>query len=155
MMIVGTTQAANILRISTARLRVLLISGRVQGAYKTGKLWLIPLFNGKPIIERRTRGPAPRWRNPRKPAKTIVHVSTQRIQQNLKNQEREPVITVKKGRSNIYGHEVVMPGGCRVVYRPERPFCGAKVWIETLYDVQEIVDLSDKGSPKIIQQNTF
>ena len=71
-MIVGTTQAANILNISTARLRVLLIQGRVEGAYKTGKMWLIPLFNGKPIITKGTRGPTPKWRNPRKPAKTIV-----------------------------------------------------------------------------------
>ena len=36
-MIVGTADAAKILNISTARLRVLLIAGRVQGAYKTGK----------------------------------------------------------------------------------------------------------------------
>lgn len=70
-MIVGTTQAAKILNISTARLRSLLIAGRVEGAYKTGKMWLTPLFNGKPIIRRGKRGPAPRWRNPRKPAKTI------------------------------------------------------------------------------------
>ena len=35
-MIVGTTEAAKILNISTARLRVLLSTGRVEGAYKTG-----------------------------------------------------------------------------------------------------------------------
>ncbi|MEB3283605.1 MAG: DNA-binding protein, partial [Lyngbya sp.] len=39
-MIVGTTEAAQILKISTARLRVLLSEGRVEGAYKTGKMWL-------------------------------------------------------------------------------------------------------------------
>ena len=60
-MIVGTTEAAKILKISTARLRVLMIEGRVQGAYKTGRMWLIPLFKGKPIIKRGTRGPAPSW----------------------------------------------------------------------------------------------
>ncbi len=43
-MIVGTTQAAHILKISTTRLRVLLIAGRVEGAYKTGKMWLMPLL---------------------------------------------------------------------------------------------------------------
>ncbi|MEQ9485363.1 hypothetical protein [Coleofasciculus sp. F4-SAH-05] len=63
-MIVGTTEAAQILNISTARLRVLLIQGRVEGAYKTGKMWLIPLFNGKPLIKPGKRGPQPRWRNP-------------------------------------------------------------------------------------------
>lgn len=71
-MIVGTTEAAKILNISTGRLRMLLIAGRVQGAYKTGRIWLIPLFNGKPIIKPGKRGPAPRWRNPRQPTKTIV-----------------------------------------------------------------------------------
>ncbi len=28
-----------------------------------------------------------------------------------------------------------VPGGCRVVYRPHNPKCGARVWIESLYDV--------------------
>ena len=154
-MIVGTTQAAQLLNISTARLRVLLLAGRVQGAYKTGKMWLMPLLNGKPIIKPGQRGPQPRWRNPRKPAKTIIHVNSQRIRSNQKNDSRQPVITVKKwcdrtpgtgandqgtqkGNTNVYGHEVEIPGGCRVVYRPDNPRCGAKVWIETLYDVRVI-----------------
>jgi hypothetical protein len=54
------------------------MTGRVQGAYKTGKIWLMPLHNGKPIIERGKRGPAPRWRNPRKPAKTMIHLTLPR-----------------------------------------------------------------------------
>ncbi len=148
-MIVGTTEAAKILKISTARLRVLLIAGRVEGAYKTGKMWLMPLFigklasakhfpSGKPIIKRGTRGPAPRWRNPRKPAKTIVHVNSHRIRQNHKKQEQQPVITVKQGNTNVYGYQVEIPGGCRVVYRDDSPVCGARVWIETLYDVKII-----------------
>ncbi|WP_413162878.1 DNA-binding protein [Capilliphycus salinus ALCB114379] len=138
-MIVGTTEAARILKISTARLRVLLSAGRVEGAYKTGKMWLIPLFKGKPMIKRGTRGPAPRWRNRRKPARTIIHVNSQRIRQNQKHQEQLPVISVKKGQTNTYGHIVEIPGGCRVVYRPDKPLpCGARVWIETLYDVKVI-----------------
>jgi hypothetical protein len=134
-MIVGTTQAATILKISTARLRVLLISGRVEGAYKTGRTWLIPLFGGKPIIEKGTRGPDPTWRNPRPPAKTIVHVNAHKIKQNQKHQIQQPVITVKRGNTNQYGYEVEIPGGCRVVYSPDNPRCGARVWIETLYEV--------------------
>ena len=137
-MIVGTTETAKILNISTGRLRMLLIAGRVQGAYKTGRIWLIPLFNGKPIIKPGKRGPAPRWRNPRQPAKTIVHVNSQRIKQNQKASRQQPVITVKKGNTNQYGHEVEIPGGCRVVYRPDNPMCGARVWIESLYDVRVI-----------------
>ena len=142
-MIVGTTEAAKILNISTTRLRVLLIAGRVKGAYKTGRIWLMPLVNGKPVIKRGTRGPAPRWRNPRVPAKTIVHVNSQRIKQNQKHQQRQPVITVKRGKENRYGHEVEIPGGCRVVYRPESHRCGAKVWIETLYEV-EVISLNNE-----------
>lgn len=135
-MIVGTTAAAKILNISTSRLRFLLIENRVEGAYKTGKMWLIPLFNGKPIIIKGKRGPAPRWRNPKKPAKTIVHVNTQKIRHNQKHQQQQPVISVKKGNSNQYGHEVEILGGCRVVYRPDNPLCGARVWIESLYEVK-------------------
>ena len=137
-MIVGTTQAAKILKISTARLRVLLIAKRVEGAYKTGKMWLIPLFKGKPIVKKGKRGPTPRWRNPKKPAKTIIHVNSQRIRQNQKHQQKQAVITVKKGNTNLYGHEVEIPGGCRVVYHPDNSRCGAKVWIESLYDVKII-----------------
>lgn len=140
-MIVGTTAAAKILNISTSRLRTLLISQRVEGAYKTGKMWLIPLFNGRPIIAKGKRGPAPRWRNPVKPAKTIIHVNAIKIQQNQKKQQTEPVITVKKGNTNQYGHEVVIPGGCRIVYRPDNPNRGgARVWIESFYDVA-VIDL--------------
>ena len=138
-MIVGTTQASKILNISTARLRVLLIEGRVKGAYKTGKMWLIPLHGGKPIIEKGSRGPSPRWRNPRKPAKIVIHVNKQQVQKNKNKQQPEPVITVKRGNTNQYGHEVEIPGGCRVIYSPDRPLsCGAKVWIETLYEVNVI-----------------
>ncbi|WP_413163443.1 helix-turn-helix domain-containing protein [Capilliphycus salinus ALCB114379] len=135
-MVLGTTEAAQILEISTARLRVLLSEGRVRGAYKSGKMWLIPLFNGKPFIERGTRGPAPRWCNPRLPATTIIHVNSHRIRQNQKHQEQLPVITVKKGKTNTYGDTIEIPGGCRVVYRPDKPLgCGARVWIETLNKV--------------------
>ncbi len=135
-MIVGTTQAAKILKISTARLRVLLISGRVEGAYKTGKMWLIPLFSGKPIIKKGTRGPAASWRNPKPPTKTIVHVNAHKIKENQKHQTKQPVITVKRGNINQYGYEVEIPGGCRVVYCPDNPRCGARVWIESLYEVK-------------------
>ncbi len=137
-MIVTTKKAAGILGITGARLRVLLAQGRVEGAYKCGRMWLIPLFDGRPFISKGKRGPAPKWKNPRKPAKTIIHVNGQRIRQNLKRNEQQPVITVKKGNSNLYGHEVEVPGGCRVVYRPHNPKCGARVWIESLYDVKVI-----------------
>lgn len=137
-MIVTTTAAAYILKISTSRLRILLKEERVEGAYKVGKIWLIPLFDNKPLIKLGKRGPAPVWRNPRKPAKTIIHVNAHRIKQNQKQQQKQAVITVKRGNTNQYGFEVEIPGGCRVVYRPDNPKCGARVWIESLYDVKVI-----------------
>ncbi|MGD1919028.1 MAG: DNA-binding protein, partial [Pleurocapsa sp.] len=47
-MYVGTNEAASILEISSSRMRQLLQKGRVRGAYKTGKFWLIPLYDGMP-----------------------------------------------------------------------------------------------------------
>ena len=139
LMIVGTIQAAKTLNISTTRLRVLLKAGRVKGAYKTGKVWLMPLFNGYPIIEKCDRGPKPKWDKQKEPTKTIVHVNSHKIKHNRNHQDRQPVITAKKGSRNIYGHRVEIPGGCQVVYSPDRPRpCGAKVWIESLYDVKVI-----------------
>ncbi|WP_413162416.1 DNA-binding protein [Capilliphycus salinus ALCB114379] len=150
-MVVGTTEAARILKISTARLRVLLSAGRVEGAYKTGKMWLIPLFKGKPMIERGTRGPAPRWRNPKKLATTIIHVNSQRIRQNQKQQQQLPVITVKRRNTNTYGHIVEIPGGCRVVYSPDKPLsCGARVWIETLHEVKVICKSKSLDLPTLL-----
>ena len=71
----------------------------------------------------------------------MIHVNTQKIKQNHKYGLQEPVITVKKGNTNQYAHELEILGGCRIVYRPDRPFCGARVWIESLYDVK-LLDLS-------------
>ena len=141
-MIVTTTEAAKILNISPSRLRFLLASNRVEGAYKSGKMWLIPLFDGKPIIAKGKRGPKPRWRNPRKPAKTVVHVNVKKVKDNQKYQTNESVITVKKKGTNKYCHEAEIPGGCRIVYRRDNPFCGARVWIESLYDVKTISSMA-------------
>ncbi len=74
-MIVTTKKAAEILGITGARLRVLLAEGRVEGAYKCGRMWLIPLFNGRPFISKGKRGPDPKWKNAMLPDKTIIHVN--------------------------------------------------------------------------------
>ena len=97
-------------------------------------------------------------------AKTMIHVNSHKIRENQKHSTKQPVITVKKrcnpdiethcklkgsaasssihsvgsskkGNLNLYGHEVEILGGCRVVYRPDSSRCGAKVWIETLHEV--------------------
>ncbi|MGK7892098.1 MAG: DNA-binding protein, partial [Xenococcus sp. (in: cyanobacteria)] len=54
-MYVMTTQAASLLQISSRRLRTLLQKGRVVGAYKSGKFWLIPLYEGLPVITKAKR----------------------------------------------------------------------------------------------------
>jgi hypothetical protein len=54
---IGTTEAAKYLGISTVRLRILLQQGRVKGAQKEGRVWMIPLFKGMPVIDERRKGP--------------------------------------------------------------------------------------------------
>jgi hypothetical protein len=69
--------------------------------------------------------------------KTVIHVNQHVIKRNAKTGEREPVITCKTYKSNTYCHEVVIPNGCRVIYSPDKPLsCGAKVWIETLGEIE-------------------
>ena len=68
--------------------------------------------------------------------KTIVHVNQHIIKRNSKTGERNPVITVKTYCSNQYANEVLITGDCKVIYSPDKPLsCGAKVWIETMEDV--------------------
>ena len=64
--------------------------------------------------------------------KKKIHVNQHVIRSNKKNNENNPVITVKTYRDNVYGNEVQILGESTVVYRPNKPlYCGAKVWIET------------------------
>lgn len=64
--------------------------------------------------------------------RTLVHVNQHHIKANAKDGGNRPVLTVKTYKDNRYAHEVELPDGCRVVYRPDKPLsCGARVWIET------------------------
>lgn len=75
----------------------------------------------------------PKW----KPTITQVHVDQHAIRRNKKNGTREPVITVKQGKTNRRGTGATIPGGCKVVYSPDKPLsCGARVWLETSYHVE-------------------
>ena len=66
-----------------------------------------------------------------------IHVNQHRIKSNKKHNKNDPVITVKTSKSNTYGHEVIIQGLSKVIYRPNKPLsCGAKVWIETEADVE-------------------
>ena len=64
--------------------------------------------------------------------KTIVHVNQHVIKSNRKNNQTDPVLTVKTYKSNVYAHSVVINGPSKIVYSPDKPLsCGAHVWIET------------------------
>jgi len=133
-MYIHTTKAASLLEISSRRLRQLLQQGRVKGAYKSGKFWLIPLYNGLPQITKAKRGQAGTWKMRKKPTKTIVHINSNTIKQNIKKERahREPVIAIK-GAKKSYVHQLEIPAPCRIVYEPDKPLsCGARVWIEVL-----------------------
>ena len=68
--------------------------------------------------------------------KTIIHVNQHVIKANKKNNANDPVLTVKQGKHNTYGHEVIINGPSKVVHSPDKPLsCGAKVWIETEHEV--------------------
>ena len=68
--------------------------------------------------------------------KTIVHVNQHVIKANRKNNETNPVLTVKTYKSNTYAHTVKIDGPSKVVYSPDKPLsCGAHVWIETESEV--------------------
>jgi hypothetical protein len=71
--------------------------------------------------------------------KKRIHVNQHIIRKNAKTGEREPVLTVKTSRENVYGHTVEITGKSRVIYSPDKPLsCGAKVWIET--DDEGVID---------------
>lgn len=68
--------------------------------------------------------------------KTRIHVNQrviQRvIQRNRKHGTKDPPITVKTYKSNVYVHQVVIHGPSKLVYAPDDPLsCGARLWIET------------------------
>jgi len=68
--------------------------------------------------------------------KTIIHVNQHVIKANGKTGERNPTLTVKTYKSNIYASEVEILGPSKIVYSPDKPLsCGAKVWIETHSEV--------------------
>ncbi len=134
-MLIDTTQAASLLGVSPTRVRMLLKQNRIVGAYKIGRFWVIPLTDGMPVISKGTRGPQFSFKSARKSAHSIIHINRQEIARNQKENREEPVITVKKGNSNTYGHTVEINGPCRIVYSQDRTLFGARVWIETFSTV--------------------
>lgn len=71
--------------------------------------------------------------------KTYIHVNQHKIRANKKNGTNEPVITVKKGKTNTYCHEVKILSEAVIKYGGnDKPIlnCGARVVIETEGEVE-------------------
>ena len=72
-------------------------------------------------------------------AMKYIHVNQHKIRANKKNGTNEPVLTVKEGRKNTYGHFVKINGPSEVIYggndKPILP-CGARVVIKTEAEVE-------------------
>lgn len=67
-----------------------------------------------------------------------IHVNQHIIRSNKKNGTNEPVLTVKEGRSNTYGHQVEIHGASTVIYGGNEKAilpCGARVVIKTEADI--------------------
>lgn len=141
---ISTTETAIRLGISNARVRQLLAKNRIRGACKIGKYWMIPLFDGKPSIQKGTRGPKPRWISTRTKAKTKIYINRLKLSQNHDRGTFHPVISVNRVEHNLYGHEVMINGPCRIVYQPEKEN-NPRIWIETFSQVQVINFEADKS----------
>jgi hypothetical protein len=142
---VGTTQAAFLLGISSARVRILLAQGRIKRAKKIGRVWVIPLFKGIPRVTNRRKGPKGSWKKRLQKKPTLIHVNKPQIDRNRKQGTSEPVITVRRSDRTSRCHVVDIQGACRVVYQPDRPLaCGAIVWIEVDPDIQVVSKLFDR-----------
>lgn len=71
--------------------------------------------------------------------KTYIHVNQHKIRANKTHGTDEPVITIKKGRTNTYCHEVKILGDSVIRYSGNgKPIlsCGARVVIETESEVE-------------------
>jgi Helix-turn-helix domain len=141
---ITTTETAIHLGISDARVRQLLAQGRIRGACKIGKYWMIPLFDGKPWIDRGNRGPKPKWISARPKAKTKIYINRSKLAQNHKRGTHYPVISVNRADRYLFGDEVVINGPCRIVYEPDKKK-NPRIWIETFFQVQVINSLAEES----------
>lgn len=70
----------------------------------------------------------------RTPSKWYVHVNQHKIRSNIRAEEVDPPIAVKRGRSGQpkYCSSVDLPPGSRLHYSPHTPLlsCGARLVIE-------------------------
>ena len=134
--IVGTTQAARLLKICNQRVRQLLYEGRIIGAKKVSGFWNIPIFSGMPKIKEGKRGPKGTWRKRLSSKQTFIHINTHTIRANKKKGTYDPVILVKSGSHKIEAHQVKINGPCENFYSVNGGLgCKAKAWVAVDTDV--------------------
>ena len=132
---VTVKEAAWILGISDARIRLLLKTDRIAGAEKIDGCWQIPLgADGIPVISKGKRGPEATWNKARSTnvqTVTRIHVNQKIIRSNFKLENPDPPILVRRfGKVESY-HEVKIVGSCKIIYKPSNPLSSnARVWIE-------------------------
>ncbi|NEO56751.1 MAG: helix-turn-helix domain-containing protein [Okeania sp. SIO3B5] len=142
-MVVGTTEAAFLLNISTARVRVLLKEGRIKGANKKGRSWLIPLNSqGIPEIIPGSRGPDGTWNKGQRTSKTVIQILPTVINANHQNGTCLPAINIQQGDRHHLCHEADILGPCKIIYQPSQGNSGptgeTNLWIEINPEVQII-----------------
>lgn len=152
--LVSTSQAAALLEVSDARIRQLLAQGIIQDAYKIGKFWVIPLFDGKVSAIAGKREPKPKKHSDRSLPVTKVRVNRHQLAKNHNQGTYEPVIIVNRASKSLYGHEVAIDGSCRIVYHPEASN-NARIWSETRFGVRAIVKKADGNIDLICRNGVF
>lgn len=71
-----------------------------------------------------------------------IHINQHKIKANKKYGTRQPVITAKRGRLNLYGNRVDIVGDdgtvyASIIYSPDKPLnCGATCWVESNFDIK-------------------
>ena len=160
---VRTTQAAFLLNISTGRLRTLLNQGRVIGAHKIKRIWMIPLnHRGMPEIIPGSRGPEGTWNKNKRTGNTFIHVLRKTIDYNRDNGTAYPAVAVKVGDKKDYCHALKINGPCQIIYQPHQPnksqAGGARLWIEVepeyIIERQYFYDGDYGPPPEVVQQRS-
>ncbi len=144
-MYIGTKEASTLLNISQNRLSQLLLQKRVRGAYKSGGIWIIPLYGQLPEIIDGQRGKKGTWNRQRKQRKSIVHVNSQNIKHNSKHKDKPKPVIIVKGKEKGCVSYLEIPCASRIYYRSDKPLhSGAKVWIEV--DCPNLISLQPKNN---------
>ncbi len=150
---VGSTEAAFMLGIPDARVHRLLGQGWIQGAIKQGGVWMIPLYDGMPVVIAGCQGPKGTWYKHPRQVETHIVVNRTTIGLNTQEKKNDSPIVVKLGKHSHKCHELDINGSCRLVYMPHKTGpCSACAWIEV---TAHVLLLTRMFSWEVIARLTF